>query len=148
MSYGFVYLLGNRAMRTYYKIGMSERCPHERARQLSAPSGVPEAFDVICHFATDNPLRDEQHLHEFLADFRHSFAREFFRFGWSHMPWLIGLYKHHPRAQSFFLCDGWRQHKYVPEVEIENPWAVMDADGNPQMTSHAPDLVYVVEAEH
>jgi hypothetical protein len=142
---GFVYLLGNRAMPTYYKIGMSTLDPRERACQLSRPSGVPEPFDVICHVETDDPLRDEQYLHEFLADFRHSFSREFFRFGWEHMPWLIGLFQHHPRGIKFVACDGWRRHKYIPDRPIENPWASPDEDGRPAMTTHAPDLVYVQE---
>lgn len=142
---GFVYLLGNRAMPTFYKIGKTGLDPFERASQLSRPTGVPEPFDVICYFRTEDPRGDECHLHDFMADFRNSFAREFFRFGIEQMPWLVGLFKHHPRGSDFWLCDGWRLHKYVDDQPIENPWAEPDEEGNPAMTTYAPDQVYVQE---
>jgi hypothetical protein len=139
---GAVYLLGNPAMPTFYKIGMSKGCPFARARQLSSSSGIPEQFDVLCHIATNNPLRDEQELHQYLADFRNTGVREFFRFAPVHMPWVVGLFKHHPAAQSFYLAEGTRRTRYLPMVAIENPWASLDECGNPDMTPYAPDYAY------
>lgn len=137
---GHVYLLGNIAMPTFFKIGMSG-CPFNRARQLSKATGVPQDFDVLCHIQTVNPSEVERHLHQFLADFRHSSSREFFRFSPEHMPWVVGLFKFHPDATSFSLAEGVRRTRYLRE-EPTNPWATENADGDPEMTEYSPDRVY------
>lgn len=133
-------------MPTYYKIGRTSHCPMKRACQLSSSSGVPHPFDVICHIKTDDAAADESHLHRFLADFRHIDSREFFRFVPWQMSWVVGLFVHHPRASSVFIAQGWRKTRYLKDEDgIENPWAAMNDDGDPEMTEVSPDRVYTMD---
>ncbi len=43
---GYVYVLMNSSMRGLVKIGKTEREPEERAKELSASTGVPTPFMV------------------------------------------------------------------------------------------------------
>jgi hypothetical protein len=76
---GFVYILINAAMRDdLVKIGKTERTPKERARELSAETGVPGRF----HVAYEEELlyfdEAERAIHARLAEFRYNKNREFF----------------------------------------------------------------------
>lgn len=48
MAAGHVYILINANMPGLLKIGMTERTPEERARELSAGTGVSSPFIVHC----------------------------------------------------------------------------------------------------
>lgn len=136
---GFVYLLGNGAMPGYYKIGRTQGCPYERARQLSSRTCVPEPFTLICSIEVENEAREERFLHEFLADFRNSYDREFFRFGECHMPWVFGVFRHYPAALRFVQGQRLIRFPGIFNEEI-NPWA--GGRDEPEMTPFCPDYAY------
>lgn len=132
--YGFVYLMGNPEMPCCYKIGLTEYSPHKRAKELSASTSVPDAFQVLCYIETSDCQFVEAGLHQFLADFRINFSREFFRFSPAHMPWVLGLFKFHPLQSAYAECEA---PSFVPShLPEDNPW-----DGRldePRMTPIAP----------
>jgi hypothetical protein len=108
MKFGFVYLLGNKAMPCIYKIGCTERAPHQRAAELSAATGVPHEFSVLLYMEVAYFQEVERRIHRELADFRVSNEREFFCFGPAHMEWLRWVFKSYPDALSFVEC-AWRR---------------------------------------
>lgn len=134
-------------MPDLYKIGRTVLDVHERATQLSRATGVPLPFRVICYIETDDASRDEAQLHNFLADFRVNFDREFFRFKPIHMPWVFGLFEYHPR--KLYYSEVWpyaaAEGRKVSE-DPENPWDWHDYR-EPKMTRYAPaeawDIVYL-----
>lgn len=75
---GFVYILVNAYMPRLFKVGCTERSPHERAAELSNHTGVPAPFDVLCYIETPEFQSVERELHQQLADCRVSSNREFF----------------------------------------------------------------------
>ncbi|KVL59283.1 hypothetical protein WT01_15760 [Burkholderia cepacia] len=79
MSFGFVYVLGNRAMPGVYKVGYTERSPSLRCDELSRSTSVPCAFDLICYAEYAQAHAREQEIHHRLADVRFSPDREFFK---------------------------------------------------------------------
>lgn len=79
MKYGFVYALHSSAMPGVYKIGATERSPHQRAEELSRGTGVPVEYDVAFYAEVENPFTWEKHVHGILAEYRLTHAREFFR---------------------------------------------------------------------
>jgi hypothetical protein len=79
MSYGFVYVLANRAMPGIYKIGYTDRSPTLRRNELSRGTSVPLEFDLICYAEYDDAKAMEQEVHGLLAHARMSANREFFK---------------------------------------------------------------------
>lgn len=78
-NYGFVYVLRNECMPGIYKIGVTARSPHERCAELSIPTGVPVAFELVCYGEVFNAYGFECGLHsEFLKN-RVNRKKEFFR---------------------------------------------------------------------
>ncbi|KFB68846.1 GIY-YIG nuclease family protein [Candidatus Accumulibacter vicinus] len=75
---GHVYMLTNRAIPGFVKIGMTTRSPEERARALSS-TGVPRKWEV--HFAIFVPdcKSVERQVHADLKACRDSRDREFFK---------------------------------------------------------------------
>src|SRR5690606_7190091 len=63
------------------KIGYTQKNPHERAKELSSSSGVPESFSVAFSQKVESPSRIEFLVHNALAEFRTNNKREFFRIG-------------------------------------------------------------------
>jgi hypothetical protein len=137
---GFVYMLANNAMPCYYKIGKTSKSPHRRAAELSATTSVPDRFNVVCYVEVEDANEAERRLHDFLADFRPNFEREFFMFRDEHLPWVIGLFEFHPQRISFER----RKTMFTPyAVETVNPW---HAGGyEPEMTSFGPIAFLDVE---
>lgn len=78
-NYGFVYVLRNECMPGIYKIGVTARSPSDRCAELSASTGVPVAFEVVCCGEVSNAFGFECALHSELAERRISRKREFFR---------------------------------------------------------------------
>lgn len=78
-SFGFIYILSNLEMDGVYKVGMTERSPHQRAAEISAATGVPQPFIVEYYAEVASPAFYEKMVHKKLADYRVSDSREFFR---------------------------------------------------------------------
>ncbi|MFQ5895278.1 MAG: GIY-YIG nuclease family protein [Nitrospinota bacterium] len=74
---GFIYLLSNPYMPGLVKIGFTERDVFERAKELSAASGVPAPYVVEAYFPACN-ASDEAAIHQALVGNRVP-DREFFR---------------------------------------------------------------------
>lgn len=77
-GFGFVYILYNEGMPGLLKIGYTNRAPNERARELSAPSGVPHDFEVLAYFEIEDARDYEQKIHADFAHLRPNPYREFF----------------------------------------------------------------------
>jgi hypothetical protein len=123
MSAGFVYLLGNPAMPCHYKIGCTERSPHQRARELSRATGIPQPFHVLVYIEVDDAQSIERKFHRALADFRANSEREFFVFGPAHMNWLWHVFNCYPDTLSFASPD-WHRYAHRPEFpdDYEESW--------------------------
>lgn len=68
----------NPSFPGYIKVGCSTNHPIERARQLSAGSGVPTPYIVAYHRYVAYPFQVEAALHRTLASYRVNDSREFF----------------------------------------------------------------------
>lgn len=77
-GFGFVYILYNEGMPGLLKIGYTNRAPNERARELSAPSGVPYDFQVLAYFEMEDAHEYEQKIHRDFCHTRPNPCREFF----------------------------------------------------------------------
>lgn len=78
---GHVYLLKNKSMKGFYKIGHTTNSPQARAEELSKATGVPVNFEVLLSFKVDKFTSSyyvEQGIHEALKDSRVG-SKEFFR---------------------------------------------------------------------
>lgn len=78
---GHVYILLNATMPGYLKVGMTERTPEERARELSQVTGVPVPFSVAYSETVPDCQAAERLIHLRLDQFRTTQNREFF-----HLP--------------------------------------------------------------
>ena len=80
MAEGWVYCLSNPSMPELVKIGMTERTPEERAKELST-TGVPTPFVIEFAKKVKNPAQKEATLHALLEKYaeRMNARREFFR---------------------------------------------------------------------
>jgi hypothetical protein len=76
---GYVYCLSNPAMPGLLKIGFTDRPIVNRLKELSAATGVPEAFEVEFCVRVRNASDLERRLHFELREFRVSTQKEFFR---------------------------------------------------------------------
>ena len=76
---GFVYVLRNECMNGTYKIGMTDRSPNQRARELSKATGVPSPYEVVFYAEVEAPRKAEAWLHEHFKAFRINASREYFR---------------------------------------------------------------------
>jgi hypothetical protein len=81
MAAGHVYILVTASMHGYLKIGMTERSPEERARELSQVSGVPAPFTVAYSEDVPDCAAAESLIHARLDKYRTNQQREFF-----HLP--------------------------------------------------------------
>lgn len=99
-QFGFVYLLTNAYMPDVYKIGCTERSPHARAAELSAPTGVPYPFDVTAYIEVEDFQAVERTLHKACAEYRISNNREFFSYG---ADWAIRLMYFYPDKLSGYF---------------------------------------------
>lgn len=100
MSYGFVYVLMNASFPNLYKIGHTAGSPHKRAKELSAATGVPTPFDVVCYAEYEDAARNELRIHDALAEQRVSDHREFFAAPFSKIYEAVM-----DRAYSLTQCD-------------------------------------------
>ncbi|MEK6286980.1 MAG: GIY-YIG nuclease family protein [Acidobacteriota bacterium] len=77
---GFIYLLMNPSMEGLVKIGKTTRDPKERAKELSATTGIPTPFVLVFDAYFDDHSRAEEYIHALLQQrgYRISMNREFF----------------------------------------------------------------------
>lgn len=77
---GWVYVLINPSMPEIYKVGMTDRTPEERAKELSASTSVATPFLVIYKQRTNYPKQLEYEVHKELekSNSRVNQNREFF----------------------------------------------------------------------
>ena len=78
-EYGFVYVLQNDCMNGTYKIGMTDRSPTQRAKELSRDTGVPMPYEVVFYAEVKGPRKAEAMLHERFLNNRINLSREYFR---------------------------------------------------------------------
>jgi hypothetical protein len=76
---GYLYLLTNSSMPGLVKIGRTQRTTRQRARELSAPTGVPQPFEIILELAVSNCEAAERITHQLLHEYRLNTSREFFK---------------------------------------------------------------------
>lgn len=86
---GYVYVLSNESMPGIYKIGMTERSVEERVKELSKMTAIPTPFKIEACFYSNNPLADEQQIHDLLSEYRVSESREFFKSDLQKITWAI-----------------------------------------------------------
>ena len=77
---GYVYILENDAMPGLIKIGKTSRDSIERARELSATTGIPTPFKVAFELSSEKYEKLEREMHSRLADYRVASNREFFKY--------------------------------------------------------------------
>ena len=77
---GYVYVMTNPSMEGQVKIGKTQRDPYERAKELSAATGVPTPFTVVFYKHFNDCNFAEKTIHQFLESkgYRISANREFF----------------------------------------------------------------------
>lgn len=90
-AYGFVYILFNPSMPGLLKLGCTNRAPHERARELSAPTGVPTCFQVMAYFEVENFQQVEHDIHIHCEHYRINEGREFFRMAMPELEDLVSM---------------------------------------------------------
>jgi hypothetical protein len=73
-----VYVLVNPSIPDLFKVGMTERNPEERAKEVSVGTGVPTPFEVLAAAPSENPAEDERNVHAALSGARVGDDREFF----------------------------------------------------------------------
>jgi DNA-directed RNA polymerase subunit RPC12/RpoP len=78
-SQKYVYVLVSSEKPNLVKVGMTERTPEERARELSQTTGVAMPYIVAYEAKTSRPKEVEKAVHRRLADKRVNPNREFFR---------------------------------------------------------------------
>ena len=125
---GFVYVLGNPWMPDLYKIGCTERSPHERAAELSNHTGVPAPFQVLCYIECEDFQAVEQGAHKWLHEHRVSNGREFFE---GCLAQAVAFLWWNPKRLSF--CDATLSPQRHSDLlleedmplqfdELQNPW--------------------------
>ncbi len=79
-DHGYVYVLINPSMNNLVKIGKTERNPEDRAKELSATTGVPTPFMVAYDHYFESCSDAEKFVHTYLENegYRVSSNREFF----------------------------------------------------------------------
>lgn len=100
---GFVYVLTNAHMPGVFKLGCTERSPHDRAAELSMSTGVPAPFEVLCYVECNDFQKVERHMHELLSTHRVNSAREFFDS--QCLRHAIALLYWHPWRRAFTVPD-------------------------------------------
>jgi len=77
---GYVYVMINPSLPDLVKIGMTTKDPNERAKELSAATGVPTPFILVFYKPFADCFATEQRIHQFLEGkgYRVNNNREFF----------------------------------------------------------------------
>lgn len=121
---GFIYVMSNPMFEGCYKIGASTNDPVERARQLSASSGVPYPYTVAYQRLVDAPFQVEAALHRMLDQYRLNDSREFFR---------VRLSKIITLAESYEEVR-WESLEYDREYRFAKLFSTFPDDGPRELT--------------
>lgn len=78
MRIGYVYVLFNPAFSSRFKVGRTAKTPEERARELSAQTGVPGQYEVAFKERVRDHVLAERLIHERLRALRTDTHKEFF----------------------------------------------------------------------
>jgi hypothetical protein len=79
-DFGFVYALKNSILgEDIYKIGMTEKDPKERAKELSSQTSIPSPFEIVAAIKVYKPSEAESFIHDRLAEHRVNGKKEFFK---------------------------------------------------------------------
>lgn len=151
---GSVYLLVNAAMPGLVKVGKTRGLANDRAKQLTAPTGVPSPFVVVHELECTDCDAAERAIHAELADARWSANREFFQVTVAQaidvmrslVPPLpsanptIGR----PGVRHFYLQYTWygRRHVKMAESAADLRLTVLASAG---MDEPPADFVYIME---
>ena len=122
-KYGFVYLLAHPDMPHVYKVGCTERSPHQRMRELSSSTSVPRDFEMLCYIEVEGPFAVEAKFHQWLDGHRISPGREFFHY--TDIRWLAGVFKFYEGALAFVEID---LSPKICEMAEEFDWDVAAGD--------------------
>jgi len=77
---GFVYALKNSSFGDgIYKIGMTEKDPQERTKELSSQTSIPSPFEIVAAIKVVKLKMAEKFIHERLVDYRVNGKKEFFK---------------------------------------------------------------------
>ena len=77
---GFIYALKNLNFgEGIYKIGMTQKDPQERAKELSSQTSVPSPFEIVAAIKVINPNEAERFIHDRLSEYRVNRKKEFFK---------------------------------------------------------------------
>ncbi|WP_148716468.1 GIY-YIG nuclease family protein [Chitinolyticbacter meiyuanensis] len=118
MSYGFVYVLGNACMPGIYKVGMTDRAPMQRCRELSAATAAPMGFDLLFYIEVDEALKVEHEIHSLFAEERVNESREFFEVSFSRLIECL-----RDRAENYCMTfDG--ESEFQEEIYREEAAAI------------------------
>ena len=76
---GYIYVLINPSMQGLVKIGKTTREPSDRAKELSAVTGIPTTFILVFDQYFDDCSRAEEYIHSLLErkNYRVSSNKEF-----------------------------------------------------------------------
>lgn len=80
MKSGHIYILSNPALPpNCLKIGLTQKSPVERAKELSRSTAIPHDFKLLHAQPVSNVITSEKRLHLVLDDKRLSMKKEFFQ---------------------------------------------------------------------
>lgn len=135
-QYGFVYLLGHDCMPGVYKVGCTERSPHQRMQELSNSTSVPGPFDLLCYIEVEDHQAVERQFHKWLDAHRVNPGREFFRA--ERIEWIAGLFQHYRESLAFAVVGlgayMWRADLTLGDV-IDVFQKPPDAEPEPEATT-------------
>jgi T5orf172 domain len=119
MTYGYVYVLTNRAMPGVVKIGRTERDPADRARELRT-TGVPSPFELVHSSLVDDCEGVERQIHLLLAKrgVRHLPDREFFEISSAEAIELIETLSGQSKRSSFDFSRGSELSDLMASVSV------------------------------
>ncbi len=76
---GFVYALKNKSFgEGIYKIGMTQKDPQARAKELSSQTSIPAPFEIVAAIRVFKPREAESFIHDRLGEHRVNGKKEFF----------------------------------------------------------------------
>ena len=129
MSEGYIYCLSNECMPGILKVGMTERTPDVRAKELFT-TGVPTPFIIEFAKKVKDVKTKEKKLHELLEEYtdRVGMNREFFRVS----PEKVSMF--------FDLMDGEMWETTKEEEDVEEIVEAVD-----EITVQAPPSVNTTE---
>lgn len=116
---GYVYVLMNPTMKDLVKIGKTRRDVEERAKELSAATGIPTPFIIVYDSYFENCSEAETFIHTYLGEKGYRFApnREFFEIPIKDAIDAVMKAKEHFSDISIEKSDQDAQTTYDPDMD-------------------------------